>query len=205
MLVLETIVEIPQRTAYPVPWSLPDPPYPSSVRLHGHMTDLELGLVVAELARYRSVQTERSPTQMLERFVQRTSLVVAGGLQARKGDLVIAPSCCCGLETWREWVALTSGENRLWMGHSPSPWVEQTAAGYRLWSDEFEQGSVRPPDVYAIDFSQAELRRAVTTVQIDLLDFLAELNRWAGTLAPDVGPAFAQAIDRAFEISHPAQ
>lgn len=77
-------------------------------------------------------------------------MFVPGGLLARDTEtgVSIPPSCCCGLEDWREWVSVPRG-GQPWLGHSPTPWIEHLDGAVRIWPDG-GMGKGRPPADRAI-------------------------------------------------------
>lgn len=197
---LEAVIET-RRADAQAPWPLPSGERPPFVRLHRGMAGEQIGLAIAEIARYGRHRMAGTPRAVFSDLAARDVLVVGGGLLVRNGRRVIEPSCCLGLEQWREWLDLFDGGHSPWMGHDPSPWVQRTETGFRVWSGGGLGEKRRRP--VAITFSDAELRDALRSVHVDLVGFLRDLERWAIELAPDAAHPFVRAIDRHFHITPP--
>ena len=197
---LEAVVESPERRISTwVP--LPDlPGYPEMIRLSSSSSEAEVAAVVAQLTVYGG--TDKTPLTM-EQLVNEPVRILPGGLQAVSGETVIAPSCCCGLETWREWIDLLKGGGSPWLGHDPAPWVEKLKGSFVVHSDGGlgEDGGPVTGVVTQISFSRSELEAAVELVQTDLAGFLMRLEDWARGHKPDFTRAFVSAFDRWFQIT----
>jgi len=165
------------------------------MRLHGDLDDLELGTVMAALCLYNDVAHEPadddnddnddppvspSATAILERLLAREALIVAGGLQLNIDDQqILAPQCCCGLETWREWLAFASGGDPPWSGHSPDPHLDRLPSG--LLEIGYDSA------IHTID--PADLRAALDETTRTLAAFADRLTTWLTAAAPDLAPA----------------
>ncbi|MEM6751715.1 MAG: hypothetical protein AAF630_01815 [Cyanobacteria bacterium P01_C01_bin.38] len=134
---LQAVVEAPYNENEPLyPWAVADYKPFSFIRLSGKMTDGEVGLVFAQLVDYNDILSEGSANDVLHRVIQAPSLVLPGGIQARAANnKVISPSCCCGLERWRDWLRFMKKGQSPWLGHDPNPWVEKVKELVRVWSD----------------------------------------------------------------------
>jgi hypothetical protein len=174
---LHAVIEAPNEAPSFVS-GLPPLPWPSHVRLSGQVGLDEVALVIAQLATYG-----RAPDPAfadLAGLADNFPVVLPGGLAAISGGIAIYPSCCCGLEGWREWDALLDEGSQPWLGHDPSPWVEVVEEGFVVWPD---QGSSASPDK-CIRFSEAGLRFAVVEASRDLREFLQPLRTWVAERAP---------------------
>ena len=99
---IKAVVEAPYYQGK-YPWNTSPIKAFSWIRLSGEMTYEEIGLVFAQLAQYNGLDLSGETQSILKRLLDTESLVLPGGLQVVLGDKSISPSCCCGLETWREW------------------------------------------------------------------------------------------------------
>src|SRR5689334_21443076 len=179
------------------PWKLS----PVLIRLWQGISDGELGLILTELITYNRIETEGDAPQFFQRIINSDCLIIPGGIRAidDKGKLV-NPSCCCGLEIWREWLEYLEGGASPWLGHSPSPEIEQIQNGYRVWSaSEEEDKNLR----YHIYFSEEEFVQNLQQVCSDLKIFLSRLREWANNLSPENAEAVVNKIDVCFEITAP--
>lgn len=141
--------------------------------LNGDMSDAQLRAFLEELHRYAHSsgpspdRLETLAADLIGREVQ----VVAGGLVARRGEFLLIPGCCCGLEGWVEWeVALSSGRSP-WLGHDPDPWIETKDNRITL-----HNGGIVEPESCELDVSEVEA--ALKRARDDLTDFLIALKTW---------------------------
>ncbi len=101
--------------------------------------------------------------------------VAPGGIAASGGRTTIYPSCCCGLEDWRSWLALFEDGPSPWLGHDPAPWVERSGDGFTIWAD----GGLGEPDSgppERIVVPRSTLARELATIEATLNAFSARLG-----------------------------
>ncbi|WP_299415161.1 hypothetical protein [Acaryochloris sp. IP29b_bin.148] len=125
------------------------------------------------------------------------SLVLPGGIQIVSEEKVIPPSCCCGLETWREWIDFLQTDHSPWLGHDPSPWVERQGNSIRIWSDG---GTVPTRDAFYMDVSQPEFEKALMRVERELQAFLFSIESWAQDIGFAKPNPLFQKFDHCFKI-----
>jgi hypothetical protein len=142
----------------------------------------EIGSLILTACSYNShLEVQPSAIDTLNAFVAE-DFILPGGLRFSEDEQVrIVPGCCCGLENWREWLDVPSG-NIVWAGHDPSPAVEFVDGGIRVWQDEKADG------VDFIDFGVDEMRVSLEKVEADLKGFVVGLGRWADFMAPELKP-----------------
>ena len=195
---LEAVVEIVSR-----PGKLwvrtPPEPWPPFIRLDGVATSDSIALVMHTLSVCGGLN---KPLESAEDVVSDAVLILPGGLRATMGSDSIMPSCCCGLEDWREWLGLLEGETSLWLGHDPAPWVECTAQGFTVWADGGMGGSF--PSATRIEFTNEQLAASLSKVKRDLNNFLESLRVWARRNATTSADSLVRVFDRAFQISRPS-
>ncbi|WP_156051828.1 hypothetical protein [Allokutzneria albata] len=178
------------------PWPVADPG--AMIRLSAGISAPQVGAVMAAL-----VPEDSSPREIaaaLRAITEREHLVAPGGLLARDTwtGVVIPPSCCCGLEEWREWMSVPSG-GEPWLGHDPSPCVELLDGDVRIRPDG-GLGEDRPPAEQAITASLADFAAQLHSAHQDLVSFLDAVGRWARELAPQVAGDLVAKLDESFEI-----
>jgi hypothetical protein len=193
---LQAVVEAPYYEGKPLyPWDIADYKPFTFIRLHGKMTDPEVGLVFAQLVEYNDISNKGSANNVLHRVIQAPSLVLPGGIQTRTANnKVITPSCCCGLEGWREWLIFMKKGTSPWLGHDPNPWVEKVGGLVRVWSDEGH-------GAFHIDFEISKFETELSKVQQDLNAFLARSEEWAGRVGCSEPSKLSGKFDEYFNIS----
>ncbi len=164
------------------------------------MSDDEVGLALWTWASYGQTSIAAEPADAAAAIILRADFIAPGGLAAiGEGTARIFPSCCCGIEEWREWQLLLEGGASPWLGHSPSPWVECVGAAYRVWSDGGMGEEPAGPLVH-VDFSREELRAALEAAESDVRGFLRRVDVWAGHRAPDERDALVVALTRGLRL-----
>lgn len=155
-------------------------------------------MLVALLCTYNSPPDKRHGAS-LDELLALHDVVAPGGLAAVGGDVFIPPSCCCGLESWREWLRFVDGGEQPWLGHDPSPWVETTGSGYVVWSDG-GLGDAPSGELRSVEFTRHELQQAITEAAADLEGFLEPLTSWAQKVAPHASSSLVERFCSWFEV-----
>ncbi len=160
--------------------------------------DDQIGSIIGQLADYNSIDVVSDTSVTLQRIIEAESLILPGGISAcSDGCIPIVPSCCCGLERWRDWIKfLSTGENP-WLGHDPSPYLKRDGQLIHVWSD----GCLgQMEDAYSIDFTRLQFHYSLSLVHTDLRDFLILLGQWAGSLGFNNSQALVNKFDSCFLI-----
>lgn len=178
---LHAVIEAPT-DAPPFVGDLPARPWPSFVRLFADASPHEISLVVARLS--GSGQRGKAP-QTVDDLVQSFPIIASGGVAAVDGPVMIAPSCCCGIESWHEWEKLLQDGASPWLGHDPSPWVEITGDDFLVWSDGGLGVGTGP--LQSIRFTREQMEAAVNGVERDLRGFAERLGDWGSRVAQGRG------------------
>jgi hypothetical protein len=148
-------------------------------RPHGGFMPLELDTFLHVWADYNGAQTPRG-------LLQEEMTLFPGGLRLTAAGVTVNPGCCCGLETWREWLLLLDREV-VWMGHDPG--VVQKYVGEEVHVSQEGHGQY-------VKLPLSELPRLLAGVQEQLLDLLARVER-------QEGPEVAALLDRDLRITGP--
>jgi hypothetical protein len=207
---LEPVVECPALDGWTPPWPVAACPPDFWVVLSGRAAPGEVGLVMALLVRYRDadeIPAGAAAEALLRRALAHERLVLPGGVRARdsEGNAVV-PGCCCGLEEWREWLAVTDGETSPWMGHDPWGWVEhQPDGGLRVCAapESYEAGVEHVPAEWTVAIPPGQLSVLLTGVEEAMRGFSARVREWAAEVAPAVADELARRWDEAFEVRGP--
>jgi hypothetical protein len=165
------------------------------IELGAECSDDDVALVVAILASYNQAASSGSIPEVAQALEAAQTMVLPGGLMVRSNDFEIAPSCCCGLETWREWYGVKPGGSSPWLGHGPSPWVDCKSDAAVMWADG-DLGDRSP----SMSVSYAEIEAARNAASEALKSFEARLSDWLATHASQsqgLALRFANAFDLA--------
>jgi hypothetical protein len=181
------------------PWELPtwDNGFPP-IRLSGELTHPEIGLVFAQLVQYNRLDFFTNSQATLKQIIEAEKLVLPGGIQATLGDQVIAPSCCCGLETWREWQVFLKTGRSPWLGHDPSPGLEMEDDLIRIWSDRGFGASQE--SAFHIETKRSTFCSSLQVAESELQAFLFCIDSWARTVGFEQAEELTQQFDQCFQI-----
>ncbi len=196
---MQAVIEAPYYEGeFFCPWETPEFKPLSKIRLCGEMTYPQIGLVFAQLAQYNQIELTADRQTVLRQILKEKSLVLPGGIQVvcqKRGT--ISPSCCCGLETWREWIDVLKTGTSPWLGHDPSPWVEIQGDVVRVWSDG---GITRVSNAFHIDISRTHFEESLILVKRDLEGFLFSSESWAREIGFVESRELVQKFDECFNI-----
>ena len=192
MLRLIPVVEARWRDS-PFDWA-PSDAGKDWVELGAECSDDDVALVVAILASYNQAASSGSMPEVTQALEATQTMVLPGGLMVRAGDFEIAPSCCCGLESWREWYGVKPGGSSPWLGHGPSPWVECKSDAAVMWADG-DLGNQSP----SMSVSYEEIEAARDAASEALKGFESRLSVWLAAHAPR-GQGLARRFAEAFDV-----
>ncbi|GII02764.1 hypothetical protein [Planobispora takensis] len=127
-----------------------------------------------------------------------------GGLRVMAGDVVINSGCCVGLDEWRDWLDVRSGQT-IYLGHSPDMLSKHREAVVRIWQDEDQSlsGELTGSPGRHIDIPRDALPDLLRGVHQDLAGFLIAPRQWARDLVPELADQFVAAVDQRLKISDP--
>jgi len=211
VIIIEPVIETFDAKGFTV-WPVGVHPGSEGLALSGELAPVDVGTVMAVIAVYNHNHIAPSgeedehprPARLIQRIAQADYLIAPDGLRVRDTatGLTVSPSCCCGLETWQEWNQVAAGQS-LWLGHSPTPWVEHLGHTIRVWPDGGDE-AVPPAGTSPIEIPVSDLPDLIASAHKQLQNFLDLLEPWspplAGTTASSLGPALAAH----FHVSWPA-
>lgn len=172
------------------------------IRLHGDLDAMEVGTVMAEVARYNGVLRDAdddgrvgealSLDEVVARLCESEVLIAPGGVEVEvEGALVFWPQCCAGLERWREWIDFAEGSAPPWGGHGKEPVIERLPSGKLRIG--LEGGA-------CAEVEAVTLREALRVVERDLAGFAERVARWAEEVVPAQSKALTAVIVRDFAL-----
>jgi hypothetical protein len=180
------------------PWAVADVGRLRWMRLSAEMAGEEIGAFFAQLVGYNQIDRSGSLDRILQEIVISDGLVLAGGIQAISGDTIISPSCCCGLERWRDWQDFLRSGSTPWLGHDPSPWIERVGDRVRIWSDGGLGESIE--DAFKIEVAGAEFEQALRGVERDLLGFRFCVESWCNSVGFEQSRQLTEKVEHCFQI-----
>ncbi|MFB2970868.1 hypothetical protein ACE1CD_18000 [Aerosakkonema sp. BLCC-F183] len=196
---MQAVIEVPYYEGdFLCPWETPEFIPFSKIRLCAEMGYPQIGLVFAQLAQYNRIELTADRQTVLRQILKAKSLVLPGGIQVvcqKRGT--ISPSCCCGLESWREWIDVLKTGTSPWLGHDPSPWIEITGDVVRVWSDG---GIMQVNDAFYIDISRTHFEELLRLVKRDLEGFLFCIESWAREIGFVESKELVHKFDECFSI-----
>ena len=180
------------------PWEIAEITGFEWIRLSAEMSQSEIGLFFAQLAVYNQIDLSENREAILKEILEADGLALAGGIQAVFEEQVISPSCCCGLEGWREWQDFLKTNETPWLGHDPSPWIEQVDDVIRIWSDGGLGDSMK--NAFKIEVKRSAFEQALQAVERDLLGFRFCIESWCESLGFEQSSELAEKIKQCFQI-----
>lgn len=145
--------------------------------LSADASDETIAAIVDSLALYNDI-LGATLDETLGNLESHGHLVVSGGIRAIAPGFDLVPSCCCGLESWRDWYGIEPGGQSPWLGHDPAPYVDCTPDEAILWTDGPEHSGP------SLSVSYADLSSALAEVQAALTGFVGRLEAWLAANAP---------------------
>lgn len=202
MIIIDPVVETYGVSDFTA-WPTGDLPAGNLLRVSGRLTSADVGTVMAVIATCVDgvADPDAMTSPLLQRMIEADWLIAPGGLRVHDSarGLTMNPSCCSGLESWREWQDVSDGRG-LWLGHSPTPWIEHLDRTIRIWPSGGEH-AVPPEGASPIEITTTELPDLISTAHHQLLEFLDLVEPWAFALGESRAHELASAIDRHFHIT----
>ena len=171
-----------------------DADFPWLARLHGGMNDAALRDYFFAQCSYGNRGGKLDTVAAgAESILKRNVLVLAGGIVARKGDFVLLPGCCSGIETWSDWRGIKKNGHSPWMGHDPDPWIDTSGERAVLY-EAFGKGAASAEAGYD------EIQSALDGAEKDLRRFIVALEDWLKREGAGNAAAVAEKIRTAYGI-----
>ncbi|MFI9051972.1 hypothetical protein [Streptomyces sp. NPDC053427] len=206
MLIVDAVLETVDTADFSF-WPVADlPPY-RPLALSPRMSLLELGTALATLTDYNSRASgdDRPVTdadEQIRRLLEAEKVIAPGGLRFHHTDIgiTVSPGCCCGLEDWREWFDVLTGETP-WLGHDPSPRIEHADTVIRLWPDGGD--AVTAPSTRPLEIPVGDLAGILQSVRDGMHGFLSLTEQWAASHVPSLAMDLVTKLDKDLAISAP--
>ncbi|MFE7753087.1 hypothetical protein [Streptomyces sp. NPDC057428] len=205
MLIMDAIVETYDAADFTL-WPTAAPNSDRLLGLSDQMSPLEVGTAMAVLTSCGHDDSDdpapdtEAGTQRIQNLLNVDLVIAPGGilLQDTATGVVIAPGCCFGLESWRDWLGLMHGEE-VWLGHDTAAHVEHQGTLVKVWPD------TDPPTKTPIELPLAALPDLLQTVHDKLHGFLTLAEQWAFRYAPALAPALIAKLNEDLDIGRPLE
>jgi hypothetical protein len=179
-------------------WPVADLPAYRLTPISGDLSPAEVGTAVATIADYND--TEYMPNadarELLQRTIDAECMLAQGGLRLHgpATGVTVDPGCCCGLESWRDWLDLVDGTVP-WLGHDPSPRVELRDGIAHVWPTAHGGTPIEP--------RVADVPGLLAQAQQQLQGFLQVVMAWATPFGEEVAAGLVDALDQHLDITRP--
>ncbi|TYP74653.1 hypothetical protein [Paenibacillus methanolicus] len=188
------------------PW-LPKVEYKEVVTLSALSNQADASLFLALLCGYNHIDVNREPDEVVRDLIALEEIAIRGGIAFEDERNRIVPSCCSGLETWRDILDAVLGKKGAWLGHDPFPTLTYESEFVNVWSDDVtgtmrevtESGRLK---MYAITYRRDELIDKLQRIEQDLLDFYRHsLDKALAIVDDDLREALFSSYRRWFRLN----
>lgn len=151
--------------------------YKETTYLSRFSTSEDAGLFLSLVCGYNNIEVDREPAEVLNELITFDEIALSGGIAFAEKNKVILPSCCCGLENWRDVLEAIQSKKDVWLGHDPFPTLEYLNDSVRVWSDDYT-GTFRKDlserelqKMFYIEYNRNDLIIKLQAIETDLLEF----------------------------------
>lgn len=163
---------------YKQPSWLPQVEYCENAYLSKDSNTKDVVLFLTLLCGYNDVDIKREPNELMKELIQLDDVALSGGIAFEDQDKAILPSCCCGLEQWKDVTKAVVNNEDVWLGHDPFPTLEYIEDSVRIWSDDIfgvmrEEALTEQEkqNMFFIEFNRTELIDKLKSIELDLQHF----------------------------------
>lgn len=143
-------------------------------------------LFLSILFEYNNIDIDINFNKALADLLNEDDLLLGGGILFSGNKKIILPSCCCGLESWRDILDDVLSRKSPWMGHDPYPTIEYLEDNIvRIWPDNYIgiQENILPDElkhkIYYIDYFYDDLICSLEDTEKHLYEFaVGPLYKW---------------------------
>jgi len=155
---------------------------------------------IAGLCEYNHL-TALSAHDAISSILLADALIISGGVAVFAGEQEpLYPSCCCGLESWREWFdSLTTGASP-WWGHDPTPWLDIKDNVVNVWKDGGLSGNSSDERPYC-SVSLHDCKHERKKIESEVRGFLESLHEWTMKVDASRADALVTHIDELMSLT----
>lgn len=173
-----------------------------NVKITGDCSPLEVDALLYGMLGYNQIPLTDSPATTLIQLLkglEAKEIVMSGGLIFQEDDRKIVPSCCCGLEQWKEIVEGIRNKRSPWMGHDPYPGCMYEGDMIIVCSDDIKYHeeayiTVKEDEIIRICYTNQEMDELLARLESDMKAFtVGPLANRISTLAPALEETFCRA------------
>ena len=137
--------------------------------------DVELFLIL--LFGYNDIDSKYSFKKAFNELFNKNEIAISGGIAFFEDENnYILPSCCCGLEDWKEVEMSINNKNSPWLGHDPTPGITYDKDHLIVWSDDPKETN---HSILNIKYLYDEIFKCLKKTEIDLREFIQKpLHNW---------------------------
>ncbi|MBU7592843.1 hypothetical protein [Metabacillus halosaccharovorans] len=168
------VIPIVQELCYDYPKWLGKVEYKDYIELTKDTSKHDVDLFLISLLGYNNININREPNVVFKELISEEGIVAAGGILFFGECNKVLPSCCCGLESWREILEGVVSGTSPWMGHDPYPIFEYSENRVRLWSDDYlgyYETNLSKEDMYYIEYGRQNLIIKIKDIEVQLMEF----------------------------------
>lgn len=176
------------------------------VKVTGLCTAAEVDTLLYGLLGFNDIPLSINPAESLIALMQEmkeNNVAMSGGLLFQEDEKVITPSCCCGLEQWKEIVDDIKAKKRPWLGHDPWGTCIYEEDKTIVCSDDISILQEKNKDKVAaseeieivkIIYTDKELEVLFHQIETDMQEFIqGPLKKRILELAPEIAEEFCDA------------
>lgn len=175
------------------------------VKLTGLCTAAEVDVLLYGLLGFNRIPLSANPIESLTALMEEMkedNVAMSGGLLFQEDDKIITPSCCCGLEQWKEIVNDIKSKRKPWLGHDPWGTCIYEDNKTIVCSDDIEmyqeiskykQKRIEE-EIVKIVYTNKELKILFHQIETDMQEFIqGPLRRCILELAAEIAEEFCNA------------
>lgn len=175
------------------------------VKITGLCTTTEVDALLYGILGFNQISLSSKPIESLTVLMQdmkENNVAMSGGLLFQEDEKIIKPSCCCGLEQWKEIVNDIKAKQKPWLGHDPWGTCIYEEDKTIVCSDDIEmyqeiskykQKRIEE-EIVKIVYTNKELKILFHQIETDMQEFIqGSLRRRILELAPEIAEEFCNA------------